>query len=45
VGLPVATWERLMIWLAIGLVAYAIYGRRHAGRQRLTEIAGRAPVV
>jgi APA family basic amino acid/polyamine antiporter len=30
VGLPLATWERLLIWLVIGLVAYFAYGRRHA---------------
>ena len=29
-GLPIATWERLIIWLAIGLVIYASYGARHA---------------
>ncbi len=45
VGLPLATWERLMIWLALGLVAYAVYGSRHAARRRLTEIDSRAPVV
>jgi APA family basic amino acid/polyamine antiporter len=28
VGLPVATWERLLIWLAIGLVVYFFYSRR-----------------
>jgi basic amino acid/polyamine antiporter, APA family len=25
VGLPVATWERLLIWLAIGLAVYFSY--------------------
>jgi APA family basic amino acid/polyamine antiporter len=28
VGLPLATWERLLIWLAIGLVVYFSYSRR-----------------
>jgi APA family basic amino acid/polyamine antiporter len=28
VGLPLATWERLVIWLAIGLVVYFGYSRR-----------------
>jgi APA family basic amino acid/polyamine antiporter len=28
VGLPVATWERLLIWLAIGLALYFSYSRR-----------------
>jgi len=30
VGLPLATWERLIIWLSLGLVAYFTYGRSHA---------------
>jgi APA family basic amino acid/polyamine antiporter len=29
-GLPLATWERLVIWLAIGLVVYFAYGRWNA---------------
>jgi basic amino acid/polyamine antiporter, APA family len=45
IGLPVATWERLIVWLAIGLVVYAGYGRRNALHSRLTEIDGHAPVV
>jgi basic amino acid/polyamine antiporter, APA family len=28
VGLPLATWERLVIWLAIGLIVYFSYSRR-----------------
>jgi basic amino acid/polyamine antiporter, APA family len=28
VGLPLATWERLLIWLAIGLVVYFSYSWR-----------------
>jgi APA family basic amino acid/polyamine antiporter len=28
IGLPLATWERLFIWLAIGLVIYTTYGAR-----------------
>ena len=30
IGLPVATWERLVIWLVIGLAVYFSYGRWNA---------------
>jgi APA family basic amino acid/polyamine antiporter len=29
-GLPRATWERLIIWMAIGIVLYFTYGRKHS---------------
>jgi APA family basic amino acid/polyamine antiporter len=29
-SLPAKTWWRLLIWLAIGLVVYAFYGRKHS---------------
>ena len=29
-GLPGATWERLIVWLVIGLVIYFTYGRVHS---------------
>ncbi|HLR07505.1 MAG TPA: amino acid permease C-terminal domain-containing protein, partial [Pyrinomonadaceae bacterium] len=29
-SLPVANWWRLIVWLAIGLVIYFLYGRRHS---------------
>jgi APA family basic amino acid/polyamine antiporter len=34
IGLPGATWMRLLIWLAIGLTIYFAYGRIGAGRVR-----------
>jgi APA family basic amino acid/polyamine antiporter len=33
-SLPWETWERLFIWLAIGLVIYAVYGYRHSVARR-----------
>jgi APA family basic amino acid/polyamine antiporter len=29
-SLPAANWLRLLAWLAIGLVIYTAYGRRHS---------------
>ena len=29
-ALPWPTWERLMIWMVLGLVIYVVYGRRHS---------------
>ncbi len=34
VALPLTTWVRLVIWLAIGFVVYFSYGRRNAERVR-----------
>src|SRR5678815_3237380 len=33
-SLPVETWERLVIWLATGLLIYFLYGRRRAAAVR-----------
>ena len=29
-ALPFETWERLFIWMALGMVVYFMYGRKHA---------------
>jgi APA family basic amino acid/polyamine antiporter len=34
IGLPGATWERLVFWLMLGLLLYFAYGRRYAGAGR-----------
>jgi APA family basic amino acid/polyamine antiporter len=34
VALPATTWERLVIWLALGMIVYFAYGRRSALRTR-----------
>jgi APA family basic amino acid/polyamine antiporter len=33
-GLPWATWQRLFLWLGLGLVVYFAYGRRRAAAAR-----------
>jgi basic amino acid/polyamine antiporter, APA family len=29
-GLPRATWERLVLWMVAGILVYFVYGRRHS---------------
>ncbi|HKG90831.1 MAG TPA: amino acid permease [Gemmatimonadaceae bacterium] len=38
VGLPWHTWERLFIWLAIGLVVYFAYSRKSAEAMRTARV-------
>ncbi len=38
--LPAVAWERFLIWMAIGLAVYFLYGRRHS---RLAQAAKDAP--
>jgi APA family basic amino acid/polyamine antiporter len=33
-GLPWATWERLIVWLALGLAVYLLYGRARSNVAR-----------
>ena len=37
-GLPRATWERLIIWMVAGLVFYVVYGYRRSKLRIGTEI-------
>jgi len=33
VALPKDTWLRLLIWMFVGFIIYAIYGERHAHKR------------
>src|SRR5215471_9713008 len=43
VSLGPATWLRLVIWTAIGVLIYAFYGYRHSGLRRAANGAAAAP--
>jgi APA family basic amino acid/polyamine antiporter len=45
VALPLETWERLGIWLAIGMVVYFGYSRRRAHAVRGSRVAARGQPV
>jgi APA family basic amino acid/polyamine antiporter len=38
-GLPLRTWIRLFVWLAVGLTIYFTYGRFHAAAHRSRPLA------
>jgi APA family basic amino acid/polyamine antiporter len=42
-ALPWSTWERLIIWMVIGLVIYFAYGRRHSKLRTGTNRTGTNP--
>ena len=43
VSLPWATWERLLVWLALGLVLYFAYGRSRAKAKRAVVAPAMSP--
>ena len=40
-GLPRSTWERLIIWMVIGVVLYFAYGYRRSRLRAFHAVAGR----
>src|SRR5690606_30903715 len=37
ISLPWHTWERLLIWMALGLIIYFLYSRRHSKLGKLAR--------
>jgi len=42
-NLPAATWVRFVVWMAVGLVVYAGYGRRRSHLRQATGTPGSSP--
>src|SRR5215212_7718326 len=43
VALPVPTWVRLFVWLAMGMAVYLFYGRRRSRAADAAEVADQPP--
>jgi len=42
-SLPWSSWERLLIWMAIGIAIYFIYGYRHSRLRRASSLTESTP--
>jgi basic amino acid/polyamine antiporter, APA family len=38
--LPIETWTRLGVWMALGMLIYALYGSKHSKVRAMSEIRG-----